>query len=161
MAELFEKFGEFDSVEELNRAAAGQLEQGDIEALKLLAKENGIEDDDVEDYIDGCVDELATPMTAALGRIEVEMKEIKDERERMPCMVIANMTKALCSDLLIAKAVMKKGKRIQKISRLMYENRCFSGTDRELSEIIIAYYFEGEESVKDEINQIKNRYKGE
>ena len=32
MAELFEKFGEFDSVEELNRAAAGQLEQGDIEA---------------------------------------------------------------------------------------------------------------------------------
>ena len=43
----------------------------------------------------------------------------------------------------------------------MYENRCFSGTDRELSEIIIAYYFEDEESVKDEINQIKNRYKGE
>ena len=96
-----------------------------------------------------------------IENIKKVMKEIKDERERMPCMAIANMTKALCSDLLIAKAVMKKGKRIQKISRLMYENRCFSGTDRELSEIIIAYYFEDEESVKDEINQIKNRYKGE
>ena len=30
---MFEKFGEFDSVEELNRAAAAQKEQGDDEAV--------------------------------------------------------------------------------------------------------------------------------
>ena len=30
---LFEKFGEFDSAEELNRAAAAQLAEGDIDAI--------------------------------------------------------------------------------------------------------------------------------
>ena len=31
---MFEKFGEFNSAEELNRAAKAQKDEGDIEALK-------------------------------------------------------------------------------------------------------------------------------
>lgn len=65
-AQLFAKFGEFDSVEELNRAAAGLREEGDVDGLKELAKENGIDPFEVEDYIDGMSEELATPITAAL-----------------------------------------------------------------------------------------------
>ena len=40
---MFDKFGEFDSCEELNRAAAAQFKEGDDEALIALAEENGID----------------------------------------------------------------------------------------------------------------------
>lgn len=49
---LFEKFGEFDSAEELNRAAAAQLAEGDIDAIYGIAEENGIDREDAEDYIE-------------------------------------------------------------------------------------------------------------
>lgn len=41
---MFEKFGEFDSCEEINMAAQGLYEEGDIKSLRALAKENGLED---------------------------------------------------------------------------------------------------------------------
>lgn len=73
---LFTKFGEFDSYEELNKAAEGQREEGDKKALGELAKENGICQEDVEDYITGATADLCTPLTAAIGKIEVESKEL-------------------------------------------------------------------------------------
>ena len=54
---LFEKFGEFDSAEELNRVAAAQLAEGDIDAIYGIAEENGIDREDAEDYIDGAAPE--------------------------------------------------------------------------------------------------------
>lgn len=74
---MFDKFGEFNSAEELNMAAAGQKEQGDLEALIALAIENGLDKEDAEDYMNGTMDELATPLTAALGKIKVECEELK------------------------------------------------------------------------------------
>lgn len=74
---MFDKFGEFDSYEELNKAAAGQKEEGDLDALIALALENGLDKEDAEDYMDGVVDELATPLTAALGKIKVESEDLK------------------------------------------------------------------------------------
>ena len=74
---MFDRFGEFDSVEELNAAAAGLKAEGDRESLLILAKENGIDKEDAEDYMDGCVEELATPLMAALGKLEVEKKDLK------------------------------------------------------------------------------------
>ena len=50
---MFEKYGEFDSYEEINRAAAAQLEEGDTEAIYAIAEENGIDREDAEEYIDG------------------------------------------------------------------------------------------------------------
>ena len=49
---MFDKFGEFNSVEELNEAAAGFVQEGDFESLYALARENGIEKEDVDDYLD-------------------------------------------------------------------------------------------------------------
>ena len=69
---MFDKFGEFNNAAEINRAAEAQKAEGDLEAVKLLAKENGIDAEDVKDYLDGVVEELCTPLTAALGKIEVE-----------------------------------------------------------------------------------------
>ena len=45
---MFEKFGEFDSWEEINRAAAAQKAEGDYEAIKTLAEENGLDPDDAQ-----------------------------------------------------------------------------------------------------------------
>lgn len=77
---MFEKFGEFDSAEELNKAAAAQLEQGDTEAVITIAVENGLDREDAEDYIDGIVPELTTPLMAAMGKIKVECDELKPQQ---------------------------------------------------------------------------------
>ncbi len=74
---MFDKFGEFDSAEEINETAAGLLEEGDLEGLREMAKENGFDEDDVQDYIDGIYPELANTYTAAWNKLDVEMKELK------------------------------------------------------------------------------------
>lgn len=68
---MFDKFGAM-TYEELNKTAEGLKMEGDIESLILLAEENGLDKEDAEDYADGVVDTLATPLEAALGKIEVE-----------------------------------------------------------------------------------------
>ena len=70
------RFGVFDTVEELNRAAAAQKAEGDEEALLALAAENGICREDAEDYLDGTAEELATPLMAALGKLDMEAAEL-------------------------------------------------------------------------------------
>ena len=46
---MFDKFGEFDSAEEINRAAAAQLKEGDLDAIKTITEENGLDPEDAED----------------------------------------------------------------------------------------------------------------
>lgn len=70
------RFGIFDTVEELNRAAAAQKAEGDEEALFALAAENGICREDAEDYLDGAAEELATPLMAAIGKLDLEAAEL-------------------------------------------------------------------------------------
>lgn len=73
---MFEKFGEFDSAEEINTAAAAQLAEGDHEAIKTIALENGLDEADAEDYINGDVKELCNPLMAALGKLEIEAAQL-------------------------------------------------------------------------------------
>lgn len=74
---MFDKFGIFDSAEELNRAAAAQLGEGDTDALFALAQENGIDREDAQDYANGDMPELCTPLMAALGKLQVEEKDLE------------------------------------------------------------------------------------
>ena len=74
---MFEKFGEFDSWEEINRAAAAQKAEGDYEAIKALAEENGLDPDDAQAYIDGEEEELTTRLLAMHGKLDIESKEYK------------------------------------------------------------------------------------
>lgn len=69
-------FGEFGSAEEINRAAAAQLQEGDTEAILTIAAENGIDEEDAQDYIDGMSYELCTPVMAALGKLKIEEEEL-------------------------------------------------------------------------------------
>lgn len=54
---MFEKFGKFDSYEEINRAAKAQLEEGDLEAIKTITEENGLDPEDAEDFCTGAMPE--------------------------------------------------------------------------------------------------------
>lgn len=74
---MYDIFGEFDSWEEINKAAAGQKAEGDEKALMDLAKENGIDKEDAEDYYDGALAELCNPFTAATGKLKIEDAELK------------------------------------------------------------------------------------
>ena len=164
--ELFDKFGEFDSYKELNEAAAGQLEQGDIEALKELAAENGIDEYDVEDYVDGVISELTTVFSAAAGRLDVQTKEIQEISnvvERSAYTLVMTFTRELCNREDIANAVMKKGKRVKKIFDEMKSEAgkhktgtigMSCGTDEQLRRIIRSYYLDEEQQFKDKIKAL-------
>ena len=108
---MFEKFGEFDSAEELNLAAEGQKEEEDEEALKELAVENGIDPEDAEDYLDGVTDKLATPLMAAIGKLSVESRGVKCAEIREDWL---EYIKQQCmDDEEMARAVRRKGKSLE------------------------------------------------
>lgn len=76
---MFDIFGNMDSAEEINKTAAGLKDEGDIENLRKLAEENGIALEMADIYAEGLVDTLTDPMSAAIGKIEIEAAELKPE----------------------------------------------------------------------------------
>lgn len=105
---MFDNFGEFDSAEEINKAAAAQKEQGDIQAVRDIAEENGIDKEDAEDYIDGIVDDLTTPSMAALGKLKVEKADLKTTGILEEW--VEELESRAVSDMEFAEAVRKRGK---------------------------------------------------
>lgn len=113
---LFEKFGEMDSVEEINMAAAGLKAEGDIESLKELARENGLDDDDTEDYLEDYVNELIpTPCFGAVAKIQLEEQEKKElyEDQELIRDWIGYIKLEASESEEFARAVRKKGKRLK------------------------------------------------
>ncbi len=120
MAKLFAKFGEFDSAEEINRAATAQMKEGDLEAVRMIAKENGIDDMCAEDFISGDWPELCSPFMAAIGKLDVETAEL-DLPTSLQLWVdfIRNMAK---DDLDLIKGIRRKGKNlIDLLAKLIIE----------------------------------------
>lgn len=76
---MFDKFGEMDSYQELNELAENLANEGDFDSLKAMARENGIHKDFVEMYINGDIPCLTDSLNAALGKLDVEAKELKME----------------------------------------------------------------------------------
>lgn len=74
---MFDKFGELDSFEEINELADNLFNEGDIDSIRIVAKENGIEEEMVQMFLDGDIPFLCDPLTAALGKIEIEAAELK------------------------------------------------------------------------------------
>ena len=74
---MFDNFGEFDSWEELNRTAQGLKNERDFDNLKVLAAENGIDEMDVVDFVNGDMPTLCTAVTAALGKLAIEKADMK------------------------------------------------------------------------------------
>lgn len=121
---MFDKFGEFDSYEEMNMAAEGQLAEGDTEAILEIARENGIDEEDAQDYIDGFAKEFVTPLIAAHGKLKVEAAELKMQEIMEDWL---NYIKLRClEDEQMALAVRKTGKSLKgciaQILKWSYQN---------------------------------------
>ena len=74
---MFDKFGEMNSADEINELAENLLNEGDIDSLEAMAKENGIPMEYVLTYKEGEIPFICDDMTAALGKIDVEVAELK------------------------------------------------------------------------------------
>lgn len=116
-AQLFEKFGEFDSVEELNKAAATLKAEGNEDGLFILAEENGIDKEDAESYIDDCFDELATPLMATIGKLKVEVEDLKLSAVLLDW--VQELTVECTESEEMARAVRKKGKSLDRFIALL------------------------------------------
>ena len=113
---LFEKFGEMDSVEEINLAAAGLKAEGDIESLKELARENGLDDDDTEDYVEDLVTQLIpTPAFGAVAKVQLEVEENEKlyEEQELIHDWIGYIKLEASENEEFARAVRKTGKRLK------------------------------------------------
>lgn len=110
---MFEKFGEFDSADEINKAAEGLRAEGDIQGLKILAEENGIDKEDVDGFIEGYEDTLTTPMLAAAGKIDVEEAAAGFPEDILIRDWIKYIQEEIAENAIIRNGVRKKGKSLQ------------------------------------------------
>lgn len=108
---MFEKFGELNSFGELNELAENLFNEGDTESLKAMAKENGIQNEFVQMYLQGDIPVLCDPLTAALGKIDVEVAELKP-KEIMEDWVEYLRGQCMENEIL-AYQVRKKGKSLK------------------------------------------------
>lgn len=108
---MFERFGEMESAKEINELAVNLFNEGDMESLRAMAEENGIPEVFVGLFCEGEIPELCDPMTAALGKIEVESAEMQP-KEIMKDWV--EYLKSQCMENeLMAYSVRKKGKSLK------------------------------------------------
>lgn len=124
---LFETFGEFDSVEELNAAAAGQKAEGDRESFFLLARENGIDEVAAEAYWDGESEEFADYFSAAIGKLEIEKVVLKNQN--VPVDPIVDFLSSSCMDEDFARKVRNKEKSLENCIRYT-EKKCMEECQR-------------------------------
>ena len=73
---MFDRFGEFDSYEQLNELAENLFNEGDLDGIRILAEENGI-GEFAGPYIEGDIPSLCDAETAAVGKLIVEAKALK------------------------------------------------------------------------------------
>lgn len=107
----FERFGEMGSAEEINLLAVNLRKEGDYESIRVLATENGLDDYLTEEFIRGELFYLCDDTMAALGKIEIETKEMKPKEIMQDWVEYIKMQSF--EDIEFAMAVRSKGKTIQ------------------------------------------------
>lgn len=108
---MFEKFGEFDSCEEINELAANLFNEGDMKSIRILAKENGLPPEFAGMYIKGRIPALCDRFTAAEGKLNAEAAKLKPEDIMEDWL---EYIKAACAeDDRMAAAVRRKGKSLK------------------------------------------------
>ncbi|MBP3927460.1 MAG: hypothetical protein J6D13_09860 [Clostridium sp.] len=76
---MFDKFGNLNSVQEINELAENLRKEGDTKSLYIFARENGIDDEITEIFLSGDMPQLADEVTAAIGKIDIEEAELKPQ----------------------------------------------------------------------------------
>ena len=133
---MWDKYGEFDSFEEINDKAKELLAAGQVEEVRVLARENGIATEIADYYITGAINFLCDSMTSAIGKMNKEIegyqkryvsnaKEVKEALEmHMSQDIIKYSIHKYGVDIDInitgddlAKAIRKKGKSLNDICK--------------------------------------------
>lgn len=109
--DMFDSFGEFDSAKEINELAQNLFNEGDMDSIRALARENGVDGGIAEMYIDGTLQELADVEEAAIGKLEIEEKDLKP-RDIMVDWVQYIKTSCM-EDSEMARQVRKKGRSLK------------------------------------------------
>ena len=108
---MWERFGEMGNYKDINELAENLFNEGDIDSLKAMAAENGIPKEFVDLYLDGQTPELCDAETAALGKIDVECRDLKP-KEIMEDWVEYLRGQVMENELL-ARSVRKEGKSLK------------------------------------------------
>lgn len=147
---MFDVFGEMETAEEINAVARSLKEEQEKENLLKLCKENGIDTELAEMFWEGDIDFITDPAMAAVGKLDIEIKEAKEKElaegiaDYLKAQAEASESFALC--------IRKKGKRLQKVmdlarkeaSRRRNGSSCVYVPPRVVFRIAREYY-EGEE----------------
>lgn len=108
---MFDTFGEFDSIEEINEAAKNQLTEADTQAIRDIAKENGIDPEDAEDFITGAYPVLVSnPVVGAFGKLDIEEKALDIKEDILIKDWVGYIRSLASNDENIARNIRKKGK---------------------------------------------------
>jgi len=108
---MFEKFGEFDSAQELCELANNLFNEGDTASIKALGKENGLDEMMVDMYLEGMEPLFVEAEEAAVGKIEIEAAVLKP-KDIMVDWVNYIKTSSM-EDRNLAIAVRRKGKSLK------------------------------------------------
>lgn len=122
---MYDKFGEMSSYTEINELAENLMNEGDIESLREMAKENGIPEDFVDLYLEGGIPKLCDALTAAVGKLEIEAADLKLTGLMQDWV---EYIKGLCMENeMIAHQIRKKGKSLKGCMAVLlkysFENR--------------------------------------
>lgn len=108
---MFDRFGEFNSAEEINETAVNLRKEGDTGSIRILSRENGIDEEIAEAFIEGGILYLCDTMSAAIGKVDVEASKMQAEEIMADW---AEYIKSKCfDDESMAKAVRGKGKSLK------------------------------------------------
>lgn len=145
---MFDIYGEMETAEEINDVARSLKEEGERENLDKLCAENGIDAELAQMFWDGEIDFVTDQLMAAVGKLDMEVKEAKGQNGYLES--IANFLKAEAEkDEKIAIAIRKKLTEAYKTVENEARKRKKSGSncvvmrDKDVFEIVEKYYKEG------------------
>ena len=107
---MFDTYGKMTSLEQLNEKAALLRQEGNLEGLVTLAKENGLCMVDAEWYMEERKSQLAYLADAAMGRIRAELDGIDLKGSIMICGMIGMLRQVVRDNTELQKAVMQADK---------------------------------------------------
>lgn len=148
---MFDIYGEMETAAEINDVARSLNEEGERENLDKLCAENGIDAELAEMFWNGEIDFITDTLMAAVGKLDMEVKEAKGQNGYLES--IANFLKAEAEkDEKIAIAIRKKGKKLTEAYKTVENearkrkksgSNCVVMRDKDVFEIVEKYYKEG------------------
>lgn len=142
------KYGDFDSVEELNQKAA-ELATNEAE-LNILAQENGIDLVFVEMLLHHEMDVLVPDaMTAAIGKLDVEVAALDSKNQELGQGIAEYLKQKAMEDEQLARAIRKNGKKLEDVCKKAWDEaskrkqgNCAYIPPFEIFQMARAYYME-------------------